>query len=79
MMPYQTREPRKYYHYQRNGWFIGIDAISRSDADEYIKAWAGDAKFIGHYIPQTKTTATGGITDARKQQIREKLAGIINL
>ena len=70
-------EPHKYYHYERNGWFIGVDAISRSDADEYIKAWAVGAKFIGYYVPKIKTTATGGITDARKKQIRDaNLGGI---
>lgn len=64
---------REYYFYRRGYWEIGVDAMNRKDADQYIKANSPGAKFIGKFIPERETTATGAVTEKRQQEIRKNL------
>lgn len=61
---------RKYYFYRRNHWEIGVDAVNKKDADEYIRVNATGAKFIGSFVPAQENTATGAVTAKRQRQIR---------
>ena len=63
---------KRYYFYRRNHWEIGVDAIDRKDADQYIRANATGAKYIGYFVPAQETTATGAVTAKRQRQIMEK-------
>ena len=64
---------REYYFYRRGYWEIGVDAISKKDADDYIAVNAMGAKYIGRHIPPRETMATGAITPARQHEIRDSL------
>jgi hypothetical protein len=65
-----------YYWYKRGGWEIAVDAMSKHDADQYIKIHAPGAKFVGSWVPSSsgvRSTATGAVTAKRQAQIHETL------
>jgi hypothetical protein len=65
---------RDYYWFQRNHFVLAVDAVSLTDAREYAKRSIPGAEYLGHYpAPGTPTTACGGVTDRRQEQISASL------
>ena len=56
------------------GWTLGVCAISRKDANEYMKNVHRGGKFIGEKIP----ALCGATTDAAQQRLRDELERWMN-
>ena len=64
----------KFYWFKRGGFVLAVDAISRQDAMNYVKAWNGDMEYMGYYEQGTQyTTACNGVTTKRQEEITRNL------
>lgn len=67
-----------WFHYQRGGWEIAVDAVSQRDAAEHIKRQSPEAEYLGEWQPSTTgaySTATAMTTAKRQDQITNHLRG----
>ena len=61
-----------WYAYNKDGWQIAVDAISKKDADALIKHQAYGAEYEGVFYPPTmasgKTSARTAMVTPRRQE-----------
>lgn len=65
-----------WYAYERGGWQIAVDAVSRQDSARHIKIHATGAVFQGEFTPPTwrnPSTMTAMVTTRRQEIISETI------
>ena len=57
-----------WFFYEREGWQIAVDAVSKQDAAQLISRQAYGAKFLGTWSPPRAYTPTTAFTTTKRQE-----------